>query len=157
MCDGVSLSWRELPDVLIGEHRLERRIVKRAENADREIRFAYRDRRPLLPVWANGQLHVWTWGRGDDNGSRLPSTGWCKAESLDAGRWAWLEPETVEIPISYALQNGVWYQVVGGVQGILVHDARQTPHVYILTKPASHYYKVMTRSDRMPMFLGDGI
>ena len=28
------------------------------------------------------------------------------------------------------------------------------PHVYMLTQPASHYYQIMTRHDRMPVLLG---
>jgi hypothetical protein len=155
MCDGVSLSWREFPDELIEKHGLQRRVVRRSENADREIHFINRDRQPVLPVWAGGQLWVWTWGPGAQ--SRLPRNGCCHQESLDAGRWSRLEPEPVEIPTSYALQNSLWYHVVGGIRGILVYDPQGMPHVYVLTQPSSHYYKVMTRSDRMPVFLGEGI
>jgi len=155
MCDGVSLSWREFPETLIDKYDLRQRVVKRADDSDREIRFVYRDRRRLLPVWAGGELHIWPWGPGAE--SRLPQNGWCHQESLEAGRWSWMEPQPVEIPTSYALQNGVWYQLIGGVRGILVYDSQGFPHVYVLTQPASHYYKVMTRSERMPVFLGDGI
>lgn len=155
MCDGVALSWREIPDELIGKHGLQRRLVKRGEEADREVQFLQRDRQPVLPVWAGGQLWVWTWGPGAQ--SRLPTNCCCNNESLEAGRWSWLEPQPVEIPASYVWHKGVWYQAVGGIRGILVYDALGIPHVYVLTQPASHYYKVMTRSDRMPVFLGDGI
>jgi hypothetical protein len=34
------------------------------------------------------------------------------------------------------------------MRGILVQD-----HVYMLTEPASHYYEVMTRHDRMPVLI----
>lgn len=155
MCDGVSLSWREIPDELIRKFWLQERVIKRTEEADWEVRFLSRDRLPMLPVWAGGRLHVWTWGAGSE--PRLPRSLQCHRESLDAGRWAWMEPEPVEIPTSYVLHNGVWYQTVGGIRGILVYDAREMPHVYVQTQAASHYYKVMTRSDRMPVFLGDGI
>jgi hypothetical protein len=37
---------------------------------------------------------------------------------------------------------------------VLVRDGGGCPHVYMLTEPASHYYNVMTRSDRMPVLIG---
>jgi hypothetical protein len=29
--------------------------------------------------------------------------------------------------------------------------------VYMLTEPASHYYQIMTRNDRMPVLIGERI
>ncbi len=50
MCSGISLSWRELPQAIINQHRLQGREIIRQEGADREFRFMYRDRRPLIPL-----------------------------------------------------------------------------------------------------------
>jgi hypothetical protein len=54
MCTGIALAWNEMPTELIGRHGLERRVHERG--GEREIRFLYRDRRPRLPIWRDGQL-----------------------------------------------------------------------------------------------------
>jgi hypothetical protein len=38
-----------------------------------------------------------------------------------------------------------------------VRDEQGRPRVYMLTETASHYYQVMTRSDRMPVPTGERI
>jgi hypothetical protein len=63
----------------------------------------------------------------------------------------------VEIPATYGLEKGVWIQFAEGIKGKLVADELGQPHVFMLTQPASHYYEVMTRHDRMPVFLEAGI
>src|SRR5262249_44864501 len=65
-----------------------------------------------------------------------------------------LHPELVDIPACFAWDKGVWYQVREGVRGILVWDGEERACVYMLTEQASHYYQVMTRNERMPVFLG---
>ena len=100
------------------------------------------------------RLAIYPWGNRDDAASRLPRTGWCRLESLEAGHWGRLRPEPVDIPASLGLEKGVWFQIAEGIRGILVEDERGLPHVYMLTQPASHYYQVMTRHDRMPVLLG---
>jgi hypothetical protein len=153
MCAGISLSWRDFPECLIEEYRLRDRIVVRAEGADWEIRFLYRDPGPLLPVWHGRQLKVYTWGSLNTR-SKLPRTGWTKLESLKTGLWEHLRPESVEIPATLGLDHGIWYQVQGAIQGLLLPDERGNPHVYMVTEPASHYYNVITRSEWMPVFMG---
>jgi hypothetical protein len=63
----------------------------------------------------------------------------------------------VEIPVSFGLEKGVWFQINQGIQGVLVHDEEEMPHVYMLTQSATHYYKIMTRHGRMPMLLDQTI
>jgi hypothetical protein len=38
-----------------------------------------------------------------------------------------------------------------------VRDEKGVESAYMLCEPASHYYKVMTRSDRMPVLVGERI
>jgi hypothetical protein len=40
---------------------------------------------------------------------------------------------------------------------VLVHDERGAPAVSMVCEPASHYYKTMTRGDRMPVLIGERI
>ena len=132
MCLGISVSWRVLSDELIERHGLQKQIITR-EAADREVRFLYCDPQPRLPVWRDYQLGVYIWGNRDDKNSRLPRTGWCRSESLAAGRWQHLSPERVIIPANFGLAKGVWFHVAEGMEGMVVHDEQRRPHVYMLS------------------------
>jgi hypothetical protein len=155
MCFGIAIPIDALPEELVLKH--QDRVVLREPNASRELRFLFRDPRAELPAWYGNQLAIYPWGNRDDAASRLPRTGWCRQESLESGLWRRLQPEPVEIPAALGLEKGVWFQITEGIRGILVHDATGRPHVYMLTQPASHYYQVMTRHDRMPVLLGQQI
>ena len=111
----------------------------------------------LSPVVHVGQLVIYEWGNRSGKSPKLPKTGWCKQESLAAGKWRWLHPEAVDIPCSFGLEKGIWFQINEGIRGMLVRDEQEKPHVYMLTEPASHYYEVMTRHDRMPVLIGQRI
>ena len=156
MCAGLAIERRNVPDHLIEKYRLQDRITSRGGAGEQEVHFLFRAKVPLLPVWHERNLDIYIWGNRDDRFSRLPKTGWCRMESIAEGKWEGFGGVKVEIPCSYGLEKGVWFQVVEGLKGILVRDEKARPHVYILTQPASHYYNVMTRHDRMPVFLGRG-
>lgn len=152
MCFGIALPIDALPEELV--ERYPHRLATREPEAARELRFTFRDPQAELPVWRDNQLQILAWGNRDDRASRLPRTGWCRQESLESGRWSWLRPEMVEIPAALGLEKGVWFLITEGIRGVLVHDERGRPRVYMLTQPASHYYQIMTRHDRMPVLLG---
>lgn len=152
VCSGIAVSWKELPDPLIERHGLQRHARTRGEG-EREYHFLFRDKQPLLPVWCERQLQVLPWGN-QQRRNGLPLSGICRQEDLEAGTWANHQPEAVEIPAVCALERGVWYQVREGLRGVLVHDRNGTPRVYVLTQPATHYYRIMTRSERMPVLIG---
>jgi hypothetical protein len=61
------------------------------------------------------------------------------------------------IPAAMGLDRGVWYQVREGVRGVVVRDEQGRPAVYVLVEAASHYYHVMTRSEWMPVLVGERI
>jgi hypothetical protein len=67
------------------------------------------------------------------------------------------EPELVDIPATFCLDNGVWYAVRQGVRGLLARDEQGESVAYVLCEPATRYYQVMTRSDRMPVLIGERI
>ena len=152
MCFGIALPIDALPEELV--KRYPHRVATREPEATGELRFTFRDPVAELPVWHGNQLEVLAWGNRDDRTSRLPRTGWCRQESLEEGRWSWLQPEMVEIPAALGLEKGVWFLITEGIRGVLVHDEHGRPHVYMLTQPASHYYQIMTRHNRMPVLLG---
>ena len=154
--DEISLSWRLLPEAMIHQHALERRIVRRSSEADREIRFLYREWPSVLPVWYGEALRVCSWGR-PSRSSPLPNRPVIGHEALHAGEWRELEPEPVEIPATFGFDRGIWYRITQGVQGVLVHDRDGAPVVYVVTREATHYYQVMTRNTRQPILIGETI
>ncbi|WZO97141.1 hypothetical protein EP7_004163 [Isosphaeraceae bacterium EP7] len=151
----MSLAWSELPRDLIGRHGLERRVHDRG--GEPEIRFHYRDRIPRIPVWRDGRLQVVRWGNGRGQSRALPRTGWTWLSTIEEGGWRNSGAVPVDIPASLAMERGVWYRVRQGVRGLLVPDERGFAVAYVICEPASHYYQVMTRSDRMPVLIQEQI
>jgi hypothetical protein len=98
------------------------------------------------------------WGNSRGQSRALPRTGWTWYQTVKDGGWLNLGGVPVDIPASYALESrGVWYLVEVGVRGILVPDEQGNAVVYMICEPASHYYRVMTGSSRMPVFINQRI
>jgi hypothetical protein len=157
MCKGISILKARLKQELFEQYELARRITSRGDDAQEELHFMYTDAVVELPVIHDGQLVIYEWGNRGNKESRLPRTGWCRNESLEAGKWRWLSPEPVEIPADFGLEKGVWFQIVQGIRGVVVEDEAERPHVYMLTQSASHYFATMTKHDRMPMLIDQEI
>ncbi len=151
---GVSLLRSEIPELLIAQQNLQNRITRRSDRAVDEVRFLWHVRCALLPVWYQNELSLFEWGNKNRK-NRLPCGAHLMQEELQNG--CWKNCQRVEVPANFGLANHVWFHVVGGFQGVLLYDHRGNAHVYLLTQPASHYYEVMTRSKRMPLFIGPGI
>lgn len=60
-------------------------------------------------------------------------------------------------PSPSGCERGRWFAVREGMRGILVPDERGMAVCVMLCEPASHYYRVMTGSTRMPMLIGERI
>lgn len=117
-----------------------------------EIRMNVNHPQALLPIEHNGENRLVPWG--NKTNPKLPRTGYCKEESLQSGKWRWLQPEPVKILAAFGQTNGVWYQVRQGIQGILIYDEDEQPHCFMLTQPSTHYFKIMTGKERMPILMG---
>jgi len=150
MCTGIALPVSELPEDLVRLH--ERRLARREGSSERELRFLFRDPEPELPLSVEGHIKVYPWGNRDAE-LRLPRTGWCRQESLEAGLWRHWQPQPVIIPAAFGLERGVWFVIKEGLQGIMVWDRRGRPHVYMLTQPATPSYQLLTRHARMPVLI----
>jgi hypothetical protein len=155
MCYGIALAWSELPADVIDRHGLHRRRHDRG--GEWEVRFLFRDRNPRLPVWRDGRLQVVRWGNGRGQSRVLPRTGWTWHATILAGGWQGSGAIPVDIPATLGLDRGVWYRVRQGMRGLLVPDERGNAVCYMICEPATHYYRVMTRSDRMPVLIEDRI
>ena len=149
----IALARSELPDAVAAG--LEARVHTRG--GEPEVRFYWRARPALLPVWWDGRLHVVRWGNRDRAERTLPLTGWTWRETVEAGRWSALGPEPVDIPATYALMGGVWFRVRQGVRGLLVRDRAGDPVVFVVCEPATRYYRVMTRAGWMPALIDEVI
>jgi hypothetical protein len=155
MFGGVAVALSDLPEELIERHGLRGRVHDRG--GEPEVRFLSRERVRVLPVWLDGQLQLVRWGNRRGESRRLPCTAWTWLETLEAGGWAELGPQEVEIPAAMGLDRGVWYQIREGVKGLAVRDEQGEAVVYVLVEPASRYYQIMTRSRWMPVLIGERI
>ena len=155
MCEAISVAWSVLPTELIERHRLERRAHERG--GERELQFHFKDRNARLPIRRDGQIQIVRWGNIRGQSPRLPQTSWTWQASIDEGMWRHLEPVIVDIPASLGCERGVWYAIQQGIRGLLVPDEQGKAVVYMICEPASHYYQVMTRNARMPVFIDQRI
>lgn len=159
MCRAISILKNRINLELLEEYNLQRRVRQRGDETVEEVVFDFADREndPQLPVLHDGQLRVYEWGNRGGRIPKLPKTGWCREESLKAGKWRWLSPQEVVIPAQFGLEKGIWFSITEGIQGIVVNDQTERPHVYMLTREASTYYQNMTKHDRMPVLIGEQI
>ena len=154
MCLGIALAGSDVPTEVVG-HDLARRLHTRGNRP--EYRFYYRDSRPRLPILRGGALQFARWGNARGRSRALPRTGWTWMETVNGG-WNRVPAEIVEIPATYALERrGVWFLVETGIRGLLVPDERGLAVCYVICEPSSHYYRVMTGSERMPVLIGQRI
>jgi hypothetical protein len=95
MLAGTALALSELPEELMIQHGLARRVYDRG--GEREVQFLFADAERLLPVWRNGQLQILRWGNRRGESAHLPCTAWKTAAGANAAskpsssrrRWDW--------------------------------------------------------------------
>jgi hypothetical protein len=152
---GFALPLAELPIGLHADPRVVPRLFDR--EALREVRFLWRQEPAVLPVWWQGRIHLVRWGCRRRAGTRLPMGGWVEAEAIEAGAMAAARPELVTIPAVLGEAAGCWYLINEGVRGVVLRD-RDGPAVYVLTRPATNYYRNMTQqAATMPVLVGQTI
>ena len=155
MCHGIALAGSEIPTEMTGHPGLPRRAFRRGSQD--EFRFLYTDCRPCLPVMRDGRLFLARWGNGRGRSRFLPRTGWTWLETVRQGGWRDSGAIPVDIPATLGLERGRWYRIRQGIRGLLVPDERGYAVAYMLCEPSSHYYRVMTGSDRMPVLIDEQI
>ncbi len=155
MCAGIALLQSEFPLPLLERSDLVRRRYARS-NGEHELRFFWREPGALLPIILDGVLQLVTWGNKNRK-SGLPITGYTWLESIQNGKWTHLEPKIVQIAATAAFENGVWYPVRLGLQGLLVQDEQDRPHVYLICRESTRYYFVMTKSKWQPVLIDETI
>jgi len=147
MCGGVGFRIKNIPE---GELKkfYSPELIKRFKREDRvESFFWYKD--PVLPIKTKQGTQLMLWGNKDKE-IKLPKTGWAKSESLKQGKWNYLKPEPVDIPIESGYEKKTWFSMPEGTKGIVVKRDKNE-RVYMITKEASQDYKKETGHDREPV------
>ena len=154
MCTAIAILLSDIPAELLETHGLERRVYRRG--GEPEVRFDWRDCDPLVPVRENGDLKLVMWGSRDRAGP-LPPTAWTWRATVESGGWSWASPEPIVIPAAYGFEKGIWFKVTEGIRGLVVRGPGDRPHAYMICEPPTRYYRVMTRSTRMPWLIDEVI
>ena len=147
---GIALPLDALPTVVIDRHRLRDRIHERAGVP--ELQFFWQHEPALLPVWLDGRVAIVRWG-SKERRSPLPYGGWISIEHLEGGLLGAARPQAVVIPSTLGHHKGTWFLISEGVRGVVI-GSRGGPVVYLLTRPATNYYRNMTeQSPQMPVLV----
>lgn len=149
MCGGIGFKISQIPKSEPNRVYGDEKARTIAKKGHAESRFW--DARPVLPVASGDQVKLFDWGNRDKN-LKLPLTGWAKKESLESGKWNYLKPEPVEIVAFQGVENGVWFDIEGNIEGVKIEHGG-IERVYMETKPASEKYQKMTHHDREPVII----
>ena len=147
MCGGVFTKLNRIPKKELEKRFSEKEIQKFEKNGGFESFFW--SQMPLLPVENNETVELVAWGNRDAE-VELPKTGWAKKESIDIGKWAYLKPTIVKIPVDKGFEKGVWFEPNGDFQGLRVNKDGKD-RVYMITKNASEEYLKLTKHNRQPV------
>jgi hypothetical protein len=154
MCTAIAIISSELPHELKLQSCLSERIHLR-ENRE-EFQFHWWQIPTILPVRWDGKLELLPWG-SKSRGGPLPYGGWIAEEHVKQGLFAGAKPEQVVIPANLGFEKGTWFLIVEGIQGMVI-QTRNGPIVYMLTQPATNYYRNMTeQSPTMPILVNQVI
>jgi hypothetical protein len=146
MCGGVGFKIKNISDQELKKY-YSPELIKRFRASDRlESFFWYKD--AVLPIKTKEGTQLKLWGNKDAK-IKLPQTGWAKEESLQAGKWDYLHPEPVVIPVDSGYEKKTWFDFLSGTKGILVKHGPEE-RVYMITAAASAEYKKATGHDREP-------
>src|SRR5262249_3592945 len=113
--------------------------------------------RPKLPIWRDGRLQIVRCGNGRGQSRFLPRTGWTWLSTVRGGGWQNTGAIPVDIPARFGLDRGRWYTIREGIRGLLVPDEWGLAVAYMICESSTHYYKIMTGCDRMPVLIGETI
>ncbi len=158
MCGGVIFPYRKEYKEVLEQYYSPADVAKFEETG--EVRSLYWQKtEPVLPVLESEQEDGGTkaeprlllWGNRDKN-KPLPQTGWARLESIEEGKWGYLKPRPVLIPVEYGVEKGKWFGINKGIAGLVVEKAGEE-RVYMLTEAADDEFLGVTHHDRMPALI----
>ncbi len=147
MCGGVGFRIKNIPERELKKY-YSPELIKRFKTTGKIESFFWQ-KEAVLPVAGKDGEQLILWGNNDEN-VKLPKTGWAREESLKQGKWDYLHPETVKIPIERGYEKKTWFEIPGGTKGVVVKKG-EASRVYMITKEASEEYKKQTGHDREPL------
>lgn len=147
MCGGVGFKIKNIPEEELNKYYSSELLKRFKTTGEVDSFFWHKD--AVLPIRTKTGIQLKLWGNKDDD-LKLPKTGWAKIESLKAGKWDYLHPETLDIPIERGYEKKVWFDMPKGAKGILVKKGDEE-RVYMITEEASENYKNKTKHDREPI------
>jgi hypothetical protein len=147
MCGGAGFRIKNIPEQELKKY-YSPELIKRFKTTGRIESFFWQ-KDPILPVAGKEGEQLILWGNKDKN-IKLPKTGWAKEESLKEGKWDYLHPEIVDIPVDQGYEKKTWFDLPKGTKGIVVKKGDNS-RIYMITKEASKEYQAQTGHNREPL------
>jgi hypothetical protein len=154
MCGGVIFPFKkEFRELLEKYYSPEQ--IEEFERSGQVRSLYWQKSEPVLPVVPGGddreaaRQDILRWGNRDKK-APFPQTGWARKDSLEAGKWDYLRPEPVLIPVTHGVEKGKWFEIKNGIQGVVLHRGEEN-RVYMITDDASPEYVEVTHHGRMPV------
>ena len=147
MCGGVGFKIKNIPEEELKKH-YSPGLIKRFKTTGRVESFFWQ-KEAVLPAHTEAGDRLLKWGNKEEE-ARLPKTGWARNESLKQGKWDYLKPEPVDIPVDSGYEKKTWFDLPQGTKGVVV-KRDQDERIYMITKEASADYKRETGHDREPL------
>lgn len=144
MCGGVGYKIKKINEEELRKYYSDE-LIKRFKTTGQVESFFWH-KKATLPINTKEGIQLRIWGNKDKE-TKLPPTGWARKESLEMGKWDYLSPELVDIPIDSGYEKKVWFDTPEGTKGLLVKKGKEE-RVYMLTEEASQEYKDKTGHDR---------
>ncbi|HAM88902.1 MAG: hypothetical protein US83_C0002G0004 [Candidatus Falkowbacteria bacterium GW2011_GWC2_38_22] len=143
MCGGAGFKIKNIPESELKKY-YSPELIKRFKDAGKIESFFWQ-KNAVLPVAEKNGTRLMIWGNKDKD-IRLPKTGWAREESLKEGKWDYLHPEVVDIPIEDGYEKKTKFKLPSGTKGIVVQKGEDS-RVYMITREASQEYQKETGHD----------
>ena len=147
VCGGYKATIKDISDEELKRYYTPEQIAILKEKGVLENYFW--SERPVIPAKIEGKTKLFDWGNRDKK-APFPVTGWAKKESVDAGRWNYLNPSKVTIPINKGYEKKVCFDMPEGTEGLLL-EKEGDRRVYMITEEAKGGYLKATNHPRMPI------
>jgi hypothetical protein len=153
MCGGVIFPFKREHRAMLEQFYGDQQLKEFEETG--AVRSLYWSKgAPVLPVLHEGAgdgEELFLWGNRDKD-VKLPQTGWAKRESIEEGKWAYLRPSPVVIPVTHGVEKGKWFVIENGIRGLLVARGG-LQRVYMLTEEADPEFVSVTGHPRKPVLV----
>lgn len=155
MCGGVIFPFKEEYREMLAKFYSPEELEEIERTG--QVRSLYWQRgEPVLPVVTDGEEgpkeELLLWGNRD-KGAPFPQTGWARQDSIEAGKWGYLHPDPVLIPVTHGVEKGKWFEIENGIKGVIAHRGEER-RIYMLTEDADPEFLATTRHARMPVLEG---